>query len=219
VKSQIASKSCRHSAAFTLIEMAIVLSIVSLIFVSGFQLLRNTGVYARKTSTDLLESLVERGRSSAASSRSVALLAILEPGELPEIDEASMGIFRVIEWETGQMAVTVEMLQRWQPVEPGIVFARGDEQSIRNAMDEPAITLKYLRGEDEIQIEVHALAFTPRGRLHWPVGSDPVLIRLAEGSYRGKRKNPVLHFQGDEPSVAETRIRIGRTLARSYRLN
>jgi len=199
--------------------MAIVISIISLIFVSGLQLLRNTGVYARKASADLVESLIERGRSSAASSRSITLVAIAEPGELAETSQANVGIFRVTEWQTGQPNVTAEMIQRWQPVETGVVFARGEVQSIRNILDESEITLSYFQGQREIQIQVHAIAFTPRGRLHWPVGSDPMLIRLAEGHYRPEEKKPTIHFHGPDQSSAETQIRIGRTFARSYRLN
>ena len=86
----------------------------------------------------------------------------------------------------------------------------GSVSGLRNPLDEAAITMHFLAGNQPRQAQFHILAFTPRGALLWPAGSDPLALRIAEGNYRGG------HPCASTRSGAETRIRLGRTMARAY---
>jgi prepilin-type N-terminal cleavage/methylation domain-containing protein len=203
---------------FSLIEMVAVIAILVILMTAGVSLLSGTGAQSRRAGTDLLTGLVEQARTRAITSRSHIVLAIAEPGDLVNGDErCRIGMFRVDEWPTGATPVTSlngVLLNRWQTLDTGIALVGGQIDGVENPLDSPQITLAYGAGKS---VKVHAIAFSPRGGLHHPTGSTPVVMRLAEGNYRGGVATPYL--RGAAKTIAESRLKIGRVTARPYRID
>ncbi len=201
--------------------MIAVIAVMSILLVSGVSLLNGTGNQSRRAAADTLSGLVEQARTTAITSRSHIVLAIAEPGDLPADDNRyRLGLFEVPEWPTGTGtpgSLDATLLSRWQPVNPGVIFIGGTVDGIENPLDESKIGIRYGAGNREMEIKAHIIAFTPRGGLRLPAGSKPVVLRIAEGGFRGGRAVP--DQNGENRSIAETRIRIGRVIARPYRMN
>lgn len=201
-----------------MIELLAVIAVITILLAAGIKILGGTSAQARKTGTDALIATIEQGRSSAITTRSIVLMAIAEPGDLPSGDErARLGLFKINEWPDSATTVNGTLLRRWQPIPMGAIPCADDFNGIRNPMNLPEITVRYQSAGKEVEVQVHAIAFTPRGGLHWPSGSDPVVLRLAEGGYRGGK--PVPDRRGDSRTLAEDRLRIGRVVARPWRID
>ena len=71
-----------------------------------------------------------------------------------------------------------------------------------------------MSGKHLIEGRFHLLAFNGRGGLLAPAGSDPVALRIAEGSYRNRQ--PAANARRED-RVAENTLKIGRVTARPYR--
>jgi hypothetical protein len=85
-----------------------------------------------------------------------------------------------------------------------------------NPIDQPEITISY-SGDKSGTARVHAIVFNSRGGLHYPVGSSPVALRIAEGNYRNGKATPYQH--GDAKIVSENRLQIGRVIGRPHRID
>ena len=208
----------RVQPAFSLIEMVAVIAILVTLMTAGVSLLNGTGVQSRKAGTDLLTGLIEQARTKAITSRSHVILAIAEPGDLPAGDErCRIGLFQVNEeWPDASKtpsSLKCTLLNRWQTLNTGIALIPKQADGLTNPLDVSEITLTY-GGTKNLSVKVHAIAFNSRGGLHYPAGSAPIAIRLAEGGYRGKP--PVA--TPNKP-VAENRLKIGRVTARPYRID
>jgi len=212
------SPTPRWKAAFSLIELLAVIAVITILLTAGIKILGGTSAQARKTGTDALIATIEQGRSSAITTRSIVLMAIAEPGDLPTGDDrARLGLFKITEWPDSATSVNGTLLRRWQAIPTGAIPYGGDFEGIRNPFDLPEITVRYQSAGKEIEVQVHAIAFTPRGGLHWPTGSDPVVMRLAEGGYRVGKAVP--DRNGEAKTVSENRLRIGRVVARPWRID
>ena len=207
-------------AAFTLIEMVAVIAILVILMTAGISLLNGSGAQSRKAGSDLLTAMIEQARTTAITSRSYVVLAIAEPGDLPAGDErCRIGLFKVEEWPdpaTTPLLLKGALLNHWQTLNPGIVPIGGDVDGVANPLDQPQVTISY-GGVKNLSVKVHAIAFNSRGGLHYPAGSDPVAIRLAEGAYRGGKVIP--NMRGEGKTIAENRLKIGRVTARPYRID
>lgn len=205
-------------SAFTLVEMVVVIAIIVILMVAGLQVFGDSGGNSRKTATDAVTGLIEQARTTAITSRTTVVLAIAEPGDLPIKDgRCRIGLFRVPVWPADATSVDAVLIRRWQTLPAGVVLLGGEVDGVRNPLDEPQITLRYGTGAKALEISVHSLAFGPRGGLHWPSGSDPMALRIAEGAYRNGKASP--NFSGGNRTPAETRLKIGRIVARPYRTN
>jgi len=194
------------------------MAVITILLAVGIKVLGGTSSQARKTATDGLAAAIEQGRSAAITSRSIVILAIAEPGDLPATDEQSrIGLFKVTTWPDSATAVDAVLLQRWQAMPVGAIPYAGSYEGIRNPMDLPELTIRYQSSGKQVEVTVHALAFTPRGGLKWPTGSDPVVMRIAEGGYRTGKAMPDL--RGENKGVSENRLQIGRVVARPWRID
>ena len=208
--------------AFSLIEMMVVIAILVTLMTAGVSLLNGTGSQSRKTGTDMLSGLIEQARTTAITSRSYVVLAIAEPGDLPLGDErCRIGLFKVNEdWpdaSTTPVPLNCTLLNRWQTLNSGIVLIPGDVDKLPNPLnDKSEITITY-GGTRNLSVKVHAIAFNSRGGLHYPAGSTPVALRIAEGGYRGGKATP--NERGTPKSIAENRLKIGRVTARPSRID
>ncbi|MGL4401982.1 MAG: hypothetical protein ACRCXD_19140, partial [Luteolibacter sp.] len=72
-------------------------------------------------------------------------------------------------------------------------------------------------GSKNLSVEVHAIAFNPRGGLAYPSGSSPVVLRIAEGRYRNGSAIP--NKRGSSEAIPESRLKIGRVTARPYQID
>lgn len=194
------------------------MTIITILLAAGIKILGGTSAQARKTATDSLAGLIEQARSTAITSRSTVILAIAEPGDLPTTDEnCRLGLFKVTTWPDSATTVDAILLKRWQTMPTGAIPYGGSYEGIRNPYDLPELTIRYQSGGKALEVAVHAIAFTPRGGLQWPSGSDPVVLRVAEGGYRGGKATPDL--RGESKGVSENRLQIGRVVARPWRID
>ena len=201
--------------------MLVVIAIVGALLLSAVSIFGGSGPQARKSANDLLYAMIDQARTAAITSRSEVILAIAEPGDLPTGDQkCRLGLFKVEKWPDGSSDVTATLLSRWKTMEtgvallPGEVKVSGEVNGVPNPLDGDELTITYGNNRS---VRVHALAFSPRGRLSFPEGSSPVALRLAEGTYRNG--SPIAYQATGEGKITENRIKIGRVSARPYRFD
>jgi prepilin-type N-terminal cleavage/methylation domain-containing protein len=205
--------------AFSLIEVVIVIAILATLMTAGVSLLSGTGSHSRRVGVDQLAGIIEQARTHAITSRSHVLLAIAEPADLPAGDDrCRIGLFQIDDWPSAHTTSAVDgvLLSRWQPLNRGVVLVGGDLEGIANPMDLPQIAVTYVGGKQSHQVVVHAIAFNPRGGLHFPSGSSPVVFRLAEGAYRNGKASP--NKPAGQAASCEELLKVGRVIARPYRI-
>jgi hypothetical protein len=133
---------------------------------------------------------------------------------LPADDErCRLGLFKIAEWPDSPISPLVlsgVLLKRWQALESGIVLNGGAVDGVANPLDGEQVIIRY-GGRGNPGVKVHLIAFNPCGGLHYPTGSAPVVIRIAEGRYSGGKAVP------KPRGGSESRLKIGRVTARPYR--
>ncbi|TAG09132.1 MAG: type II secretion system protein [Verrucomicrobia bacterium] len=215
-----APRTKRNRPAFTLIEMLTVVAIVSILMVSGISLLKDTGAQSRRAGTEMLIGMIEQARYQAMVTRRDVILAILEPNDLPlgrTDNQLRIGMFSVNETDPTEKEterVPHTQLQRWRSFNTGIILGSGQYDGMSNPMDAAQIPITYKRGATRESITVHALVFNSRGRLTYPAGSTPLILRIAAGTYRDNR--PVVNAPNDGSPLPETRVKLGRITARPF---
>jgi hypothetical protein len=107
-----------------------------------------------------------------------------------------------------------DQLVSWQKLGTGVILLGGKADDVRNPLDEPKMSITYGPPDEEKTVNGHALSINPRGALVLPKGSDPVVLRIAEGAYRNGKASP--NMRGVGKSVSENRLKIGRVTARAY---
>jgi len=210
-----------HCAAFSLIEMVTVIAILATLMTAGVSLLGSSGPQSRKAATDTLTGLIEQARTRAITTRSQIILAIAEPGDLPGTDSlCRVGLFRVDgDWPDSSSTpdpLKCTLLNRWQTINAGVVLLGGDVNGVENPMDKGEVNISY-GGSKNLSVKVHAIAFSSRGGLYFPSGSNPIALRIAEGGYRSGKATA--NKRGQSDVVAEDRLKIGRVTARPYRID
>lgn len=222
ITSSHTTRIARGEPAFTLIEMVAVIAILVTLMTAGVSLLNGTGVQSRKAGMDMLTAMIEQGRTTAITSRSKVLLAIVEPGDLPSGDErCRLGLFKLdeaTEIVPDPPELKAVLLNRWQSFNTGLVMLGDDDgkgvAGLVNPMSSKQTTITY-GGTKNLKVQVHYIAFNSRGGLIYPTGSS-VLLRLAEGNYRGGKATANKH---KDEKITENRLKIGRVTARPYRID
>jgi len=216
-------KSRNHPAAFTLVEMLVVILILSVLMGAGISLLGGTGMQSRKAGADMISGMVDQARTFAITSRADVFLVIAEPGSLPGQDErCRIGLLREIPAPPGSSgsstpAKTYELLRRWQTLNTGVVLIGGTVDGVPNPIDEPKEKMTIRQGNGQIEADFYQISVNSMGSLALPKGSTPIVLRLAEGAYRGGKPS-TNKVQGGS-GIAETQLKIGRVMARPYRSN
>jgi hypothetical protein len=197
--------------------MVMVMAIMTTLMVAGISLLGDTGSKSRRAATDTLSGMIEQGRSQAITGHSQVLLAVAEPGDLPtDDDRCRLGLFKLTEFDKKTGKGKGELLRRWEVINPGVALIGGDAEQFRNVMDEPAVSITYDAGGKSFDLNVHGLVFSQRGGRDWPEGSGSVVMRVAEGGYRGSGKKASANTRGASQTISEDRLKIGRLVARPH---
>lgn len=200
--------------------MVTVIAVIVTLLVAGVSLLGGTGAQARRAGADMLTGMIEQARTSAITSRSYVVLAVAEPNDLPTGDNrVRLGLFKVEtdKWPDDPTTQTISavLMSRWRVFENGVILIPGQVDGVNNPMDGGELRLAYGSGSKARTVKVHALVFNSRGGLHYPAGSTPLGMRVAEGGYRGGVAKP--NIRGDSNTISENRLKIGRVTARAYR--
>ena len=208
--------------AFTLVEMVAIIAVIAILLVAGVSLIGNTASQSRRAAADMLAGMIDQARTAAITSRAHVILAVAEPGDLPTDDSrCRLGLFKVENWpESASQTIPAVLLKRWSVIESGAVLIGGDAadgEGLPNPLDGPELEVSFGPPNRVRTVRVHALVFNPRGGLHFPEGSRPVTMRVAEGNYRNGTAAP--NRRGDAGTISENRLRIGRVTARPYRID
>lgn len=174
----------------------------------------NAGGRAQRTGRDALMSSVDRARTEAISTQREVLLAVAEPADLPASGgRLHLGLFELDGEPEDDGSVSGRQLGRWRALPRGLVLMGGEVEGLRNLMDEDELTLTYRDGRETV--EVHGLGFHARGGLAWPAGSDPMALKLTEGTYVDGE--PRVTRRGGEEAEMDV-VRVGRVVARPWRI-
>jgi prepilin-type N-terminal cleavage/methylation domain-containing protein len=208
--------SSRRRPAFSLLEMVVVLTIITVLTVAGLSFMGGTGASSRKAGTEMLRGLIEQARTRAITMNRPILLAIAEPGDLSLAqDRCQIGLFSIESYSELIAPVRGTLLGRWQALEPGVILIGGSDGGVINPLDQAELNVIY-GGEKNLKVTVHGIVFQARGGLLHPPGVGSLELRIAEGGYRGSPKKPQPLRRGDDGRPVENRLKIGRVIARSY---
>ena len=201
--------------------MVTVIAVLTILMMAGVSLMKGSGPQARKAGADLLAGMIEQARASAITTRGNVLLAIAEPGDLPAGDErCQVGLFQINEenWKDEDAEVMKGILiSRWKTLETGVVLLGGKVDGVENPLDGPKHTITYGSDAKPQTVKVRVIGFNSRGGLRLPAGSSPIVMRIAEGNYRSGVATPFK--RADSQTVSENRLKIGRIIARPYRID
>jgi len=199
-----------RASGFSLIELMVVMVIIGVLTVVGITSMGNPAATARKTATEQFTAAIEQARTAAITRRKPVILAMVAP--VPgDIDQnCRFGLFEVDKLPEEGAVAESRQLQRWTKLPEGVVFFGGKIDDLQNVADEDPVQLTWKDGENHA--EVRALAFNSRGGLAWPSGSEPVAVKLGNGTYRDGK--PVAITGGGQNS-----LRIGRVVARPWKLD
>ena len=214
-------KPAQALAAFTLVEMLVVITIIAVLVGAGISLIGGTGVQSRKAGADMISGMVDQARTLAITTRSNVYLVIAEPGTLQGQDErCRLGLLREITIPPvnprDPPTKELQLVRRWQTLNSGVVLIPGDVDGVPNALIQK-VDMIFTSNKKPIRASVYQLAINSLGSLTLPEGSRPVVLRLAEGAYRNGSPSP--NKVADGQGIAETQITIGRVIARPYRSN
>lgn len=200
--------------------MTAVIAILIILMAGASSLMNGTGAQSRNAGADMLGAMIEQARTSAITSRCYVVLAIAEPGDLPASDErCRLGLFKVAvdKWPKAPSDMTEAVLMsRWRTLETGVALIGGQVDGVANPLDGDELTISYGTSKP-LTVKVHAIAFNPRGGLHYPSGSTPIAMRIAEGRYQNQKATA--YQRGDTGVISENRLKIGRVIARPYRID
>jgi type II secretory pathway pseudopilin PulG len=189
--------------------MLVVMAIIGALTVLGASMLGGTAAKQMRTATDQFIATVEQARTAAITRRKPVILAIAKPqGDMD--DACRFGLFEVDELPERGADINARQLERWHVAPNNVIFEAGRIQDFENLLDQPEVSLSWKDGKDKAMVQV--LAFDPRGGLTWPVGSDPVALKIGNGTYINGRPQPIT-------GGGHTSLRIGRVVARPWRLD
>ncbi len=219
VNSRYKRNPARRTKAFTLIEMVTVIAILVILMTSGISLLSGSGSQSRKTGTDMISGLVEQARTIAITTRTDVFVAVAEPGSSDGTDEkCRIGLFRKRVQVAGAPAPApnaYDQIGRWQTLNTGVVLLPGAVDGVPNPIDKAPESITY--GARDKPLKARLISINSRGKLVLPEGSDPIVFRIAEGSYRSGSAQA--NVRAGAAKVSENLLKIGRVTARPYRID
>jgi hypothetical protein len=214
-------RSVGKTFAFTLVEMAVVAAMLTILISSGIGLYRNNHGTARRISVDVIRGLIELAKNHAIAKQAEVLLVFEEP----DASQAGNNCCRVVLMQQrtqlladGESPIAhYDLLSHWQELPSDVVFIGGEIDGGPNLFDSPPTEVIWMRGARETTAKVHLLSINGRGSLALPRGSGAVMLRIAEGRYR----DGLAHASHQESSSLpiENQIKVGRVSARVWSAN
>lgn len=207
--------SSRAHPAFTLLELLVVIALLVLLAgVAQVSVSASPGD-ERRVACEQLIAMVERARAMAVVKRAPVVLGLDPPdGSGMRDGGGRMALFQLDAWPREQdEGVPAVMLTRWLAIGRGVVFHTGAVEGMGNPIDEAPWRLELGLGGGEC-IGVNAMVFDASGRLVYPEGPLPAVLRLAEGRYVGGRA--LVMERGASGAVAEDWVRVGRHSGRPH---
>ena len=209
------SRSFHAHPAFTLLELLVVIALLLLLAGLAQVSMSASPGDERRMACDQLIAMVERARTIAVVRRSPVVLGLDSPdGPGPRDAVGRVALFQINAWPcVRDEALPAVKLTRWMPMGRGVVFHAGAVEGMGNPIDAAAWRLEFGPGGGDF-IQVKALVFDATGRLVYPEGLLPVVLRLAEARYVGGRT--VVWEKGTSGVVAEDWVRVGRHSGRPH---
>lgn len=187
--------------------------VIGLLLVAIVGGLRGAG-RARRTGRDALMTTVDRARTAAISSQRQVLLAVAEPADLAGSGgRPHLGLFELEAAPEPDGSVNGKQIGHWRALPRGLVLIGGEVNGLRNLLDEQELNLTCKDGRSVVK--VHGFGFNERGGLAWPAGSDPMALKLAEGTY--VHGEPKVTGRGGSEAGSDA-VRVGRVIARPWRV-
>jgi prepilin-type N-terminal cleavage/methylation domain-containing protein len=209
------SRNSATRGGFSLTEMLVVMVVIGLLMTMGFRIFGSAS-RARRSAADAVAGMVDQARNTAIRKRHPVLLVVAGPKDVPDPavqgNRCRLGLFELTAPPNENGEAEGRLLERWRPLPKGIAALGGEADGLRNVLDDGGLLLRYKAGGEEIETMATGIVFTPRGGLAWPKGSDPVVIRLVEGTYLEGVPTRTRHNGGRDEV-----IRIGRVVARPWR--
>lgn len=199
---------------FSLVETLVVIVIITILISAAVGLSGNTRDKARRVTVDQMMGLVEQARTQAIATHSTVLLAIALPGSLAQYPDAcAVSLVRMADgWDPSASAPTeASLLGRWRALETGVILGNGDVADLVNPLNARPLAIRITRPR-EVRAQVHGLAFNERGRLVYPVGSVPIVLRVTEGAYVRGAATP----SNRNGRLSESLIKVGRVVGHPY---
>jgi len=207
--------SLRAYPAFTLLELLVVIALLVLLAGLAQVSMSASPGDDRRVACEQLIAMVERARATAVVRRSPVILGLDPPSGSGLRDRGGrVALFQVDSWPCERdAALPAVMLTRWHAIGRGVVFHAGAVEGMGNPIDEAPWRLDLGSGAGG-GIGVNALVFDASGRLVYPEGVLPAVLRLAEVSCASGQA--VVAEKGVSDAVAEDWVRVGRHSGRPH---
>lgn len=216
--------SRKFNQGFTLLELVVVISLISILTSIGISMFANSTMQERRTAADTLMAMVDLARQTAGARHREVILAFASPEEIPGHGSSlRLGMFLCEDrWQeqpeprtSALEPIRCRALYRWRNLNAGVVLLPGTGSHLEsvNPMDAPPLQLQYGRGFAR-RATVHALVFHPQSGLVYPDGTHPALLRLVAGSYRHGQPMPSRRDDPDRPP--ENPLLIHRNATRAF---
>jgi len=202
-------------AAFTLVEMLVVIAIIGILLAVGMPMLTDPSNSSRRAAGDVLRAHLQEARSHAIATGTTTSLLFPEYGASDKSGGALLGIAEVeSQPNTSSPYKVTKLLQRWTPLPETIFFLNQSicQSSRKTIMDYPEkITAEYQKK----QINCHYVVFSPNGQIISPQsdpGEPPLTIALGKGTLKSGSVTPT---QRTQAGIVFDFLQINRLSARA----
>ncbi len=179
----------RLAAAFSLIELIVVIAIISLLLVATIPVFSDSSNNARQTSREIIKAHLRQARAHAIATGVSTAVAIPTIGASKDLGARSISLFEV-ELENGSYTPRKDdegndlQLQR-TAVLPGnfyFVSSSNISASTSTVVDLPETMPTSFRN---VQHECHVIVFAPNGQIVRPISGTAVNIAIAQATRSG----------------------------------
>ncbi len=202
-------------AAFTLVEMLVVITIIGILLAVGMPMLTDPTNSARRAAGDVLRAHLQEARAHAIATGTTTSLLFPEYGASDKLGGALMGIAEVeAQANTSSPYKVTKLLQRWTPLPETIFFL--DKNTCKSKRNTIMDTSEMIEAEyQKKKVNCHYVVFSPNGQIISPQ-SDPGKSALAIALGKGVLKSgSVRPTQNNQSGPVFDFLQINRLSARA----